>query len=40
MHRTRNDMPSNSRAVAIELLTPRVADTIDLALLTKHATGT
>jgi DNA-binding ferritin-like protein len=37
MRQTRNDLPSNTKAVAIELLTERLADTIDLALLTKQA---
>ena len=36
-HQTRNDLPSNTKAVAIELLNARLADTIDLALLTKQA---
>ena len=37
MHQTRNDLKSNTKAVAIELLNARLADTIDLALLTKQA---
>jgi starvation-inducible DNA-binding protein len=37
MHPTRNDLQSNAKAVAIDLLNARLADTIDLALLTKHA---
>ena len=37
MHQTRNDLPSNTRNVAIALLNARLADTIDLALLTKQA---
>lgn len=37
MHTTKNDLPSNTRNVAIELLNARLADTIDLALLTKQA---
>jgi starvation-inducible DNA-binding protein len=36
-HPTRNDLPSNAKAVSIELLNARVADCIDLALLTKQA---
>jgi len=36
-HSTRNDLPSNAKSVAIELLNGRVADCIDLALLTKQA---
>ena len=37
MHSTRNDVPTNAKAVAIDLLNARVADSIDLALLTKQA---
>jgi starvation-inducible DNA-binding protein len=37
MHQTRNDLQSNAKAVAIELLNARLADAIDLALLTKQA---
>jgi starvation-inducible DNA-binding protein len=37
MHQTRNDLQSNTKSVAIELLNARLADTIDLALLTKQA---
>ena len=37
MHQTRNDLQSNTKTVAIELLNARLADTIDLALLTKQA---
>jgi starvation-inducible DNA-binding protein len=37
MHQTRNDLQSNAKTVAIELLNARLADTIDLALLTKQA---
>jgi starvation-inducible DNA-binding protein len=37
MHQTRNDLQSNARNVAIELLNARLADTIDLGLLTKQA---
>jgi starvation-inducible DNA-binding protein len=36
-HATRNDLPSNAKSVAIELLNARVADCIDLALVTKQA---
>jgi starvation-inducible DNA-binding protein len=36
-HATRNDLKSNAKQVAIELLNARVADGIDLALLTKQA---
>jgi starvation-inducible DNA-binding protein len=37
MHQTRNDLQSNTQTAAIELLNARLADTIDLALLTKQA---
>jgi starvation-inducible DNA-binding protein len=37
MHQTRNDLQSNTKTVAIELLNARLADVIDLALLTKQA---
>ncbi|MEJ0019186.1 MAG: DNA starvation/stationary phase protection protein Dps [Acetobacteraceae bacterium] len=37
MYKTRNDLPSNTRQVSIELLNARLADTIDLALATKQA---
>src|SRR5689334_10230969 len=36
-HRTTNDLPDNAKKVAINLLNARLADTIDLALLTKQA---
>jgi starvation-inducible DNA-binding protein len=36
-HATRNNLPTNAKSVAIELLNARVADGIDLALLTKQA---
>lgn len=36
-HRTRNDIPSNARAAVIGILNARLADSIDLALLTKQA---
>lgn len=35
--KTKNDVPTNAKAVAIELLNARVADGIDLALVTKQA---
>jgi starvation-inducible DNA-binding protein len=34
---TQNDLPSNAKTVVIELLNARLADSIDLALLTKQA---
>ncbi len=37
MHQTKNDLPSNTRNVAIDLLNAQLADSIDLALLTKQA---
>ncbi len=37
MHQTRNDLPSNSKQAVIELLNARLAEAIDLALLTKQA---
>jgi starvation-inducible DNA-binding protein len=37
MHQTRNDLQSNTRTVAIELLNAHLAIAIDLALLTKQA---
>ena len=37
MATTRNDLKSNVRKVSIELLNARLADAIDLALLTKQA---
>jgi starvation-inducible DNA-binding protein len=36
-YKTQNDVPSNAKSVAIQLLNARLADTIDLALLTKQA---
>ena len=36
-HPTKNNLKSNTKSVAIELLNARVADCIDLALLTKQA---
>lgn len=37
MHRTKNDLPSNARTAVIGILNARLADSIDLALLTKQA---
>jgi starvation-inducible DNA-binding protein len=37
MHATKNDVPSNAKSVSIEILNARLADSIDLALLTKQA---
>src|SRR6478736_10264768 len=37
MHRTVNDMNANAKKAAIELLNARVAEGIDLGLLTKQA---
>lgn len=37
MATTRNDLKSNAKKVSIELLNARLADSIDLALLTKQA---
>jgi len=37
MHKTNNDLSANAKAVSIALLNARVADSIDLALLTKQA---
>jgi starvation-inducible DNA-binding protein len=36
-HQTRNDLASNSKTTAIQLLNTRLADSIDLALATKQA---
>lgn len=36
-HSTRNDLKSNTKKVSIDLLNARLADAIDLALLTKQA---
>jgi len=36
-HKTRNDLESNAKTVAIEILNARLADMIDLALITKQA---
>ena len=37
MYRTQNDLSSNTKNASIELLNARLADAIDLALLTKQA---
>ena len=37
MHRTQNNLPSNTKTVSIDLLNARLADGIDLALTTKQA---
>ena len=37
MHKTSIDLPSNTRKSVIALLNARLADTLDLALATKHA---
>lgn len=37
MHKTKNDLKSNTKKVSIELLNARLADAIDLSLLTKQA---
>ena len=37
MYQTKNDLSSNAKSVAIEVLNARLADAIDLALLTKQA---
>ncbi len=37
LHKTLNDLKSNVKAVSVDLLNARVADAIDLALLTKQA---
>jgi starvation-inducible DNA-binding protein len=37
LHKTRNHLPSNAKAVANDLLNARLADGIDLALITKQA---
>jgi starvation-inducible DNA-binding protein len=37
LHKTRNNMDSNAKSVAMGLLNARVADAIDLALITKQA---
>ncbi|MEZ5805529.1 MAG: DNA starvation/stationary phase protection protein Dps [Rhizobiaceae bacterium] len=36
-HKTRNDLKSNTRKASIELLNARLAEAIDLALITKQA---
>ena len=37
MHETRNDLKSNAKKASIELLNARLAEAIDLALITKQA---
>jgi starvation-inducible DNA-binding protein len=37
MHKTSIDLPSNARQTVITILNARLADTLDLALATKHA---
>jgi starvation-inducible DNA-binding protein len=37
LYQSRNDLPSNAKAVSIGVLNARLADAIDLALLTKQA---
>ena len=37
LHKTRNNISSNARNVAVSLLTARLADGLDLALITKQA---
>jgi starvation-inducible DNA-binding protein len=37
LHETRNDLPSNSKTEVIEVLNARLAEAIDLALITKQA---
>lgn len=37
LHKTLNDLRSNAKSVSIDLLNARVADAVDLALLTKQA---
>ena len=37
LHKTGNDLKSNTKQVSVELLNARLADGIDLALLTKQA---
>ena len=37
MHKTRNDLKSNTKTTMAALLNARLADTIDLALMTKQA---
>ncbi|MFO1026876.1 MAG: DNA starvation/stationary phase protection protein Dps [Acetobacteraceae bacterium] len=37
MHETKNDVSTNAKSVVIDLLNARVADCIDLALVTKQA---
>ena len=37
LHKTRNDLKSNTRTTVAALLNARLADAIDLALMTKQA---
>jgi starvation-inducible DNA-binding protein len=37
LHKTRNDLPSNSKNVVVSMLNTRLAEAIDLALATKQA---
>ena len=37
LHKTRNDLKNNAKAVAMEILQARLADSIDLGLVTKQA---
>lgn len=37
LHKTRNNIPSNARSAVIETLNARLAESIDLALVTKQA---
>ncbi|MGB3501746.1 MAG: DNA starvation/stationary phase protection protein Dps [Mesorhizobium sp.] len=37
MHKTRNDLKSNARTASVETLNARLAEAIDLSLLTKQA---
>jgi starvation-inducible DNA-binding protein len=37
LHKTSNDLKSNAKAVAMEILQARLADSIDLGLITKQA---
>lgn len=37
MHKTKNDLPKNTRAKVIDVLAPRLADAIDLKLQAKQA---
>jgi starvation-inducible DNA-binding protein len=37
LHKTRNDLQNNAKAVSMEILQARLADSIDLGLITKQA---